>query len=136
MEFSTFIQYYKDKLRHLFQKEEVHCDVRSERDLPDEAYDEIRSCSPLSVFIPEKYGGRGAKTREVLAVLEASSYESLPLSLMMGINGALFLQPVINYANEKVKQPIIDRFLNENKMGGLMITEPDYGSDALHMKTN
>ncbi len=136
MQFSDFIQHYKEKLSRLFSKEEVHNEVRDERGLPDDAYEEIRSCKPLSVFIPEEYGGRGAKTREVLAVLEASSYESLPLSLMMGINGALFLQPVTNYANEEVKQPIFDRFLNEQNMGGLMITEPDYGSDALRMKTN
>ncbi len=136
MQFSDFIQHYKDKLSRLFNKEEVHYDIREERDLPDEAFREIRSCKPLSAFIPEKYGGRGAKTKEVLAVLEASSYESLPLSLMMGINGALFLQPVINYAHEEVKQPIFDRFLNELNMGGLMITEPDYGSDALRMQTS
>lgn len=136
MDFNDFIQHYKDKLHDLFNREEIHNEVREERDLPDDAYREIRSCEPLSAFVPEEYGGRGAKTREVLSVLEASSYESLPLSLMMGINGALFLQPVINYANEEVKQPIIDRFLNDNKMGGLMITEPDYGSDALNMQTN
>lgn len=136
MDFSTFIQHYKDKLNHLFHTKEVHYDIREERDLPDEAFNEIQSCKPLSVFIPEKYGGRGAKTREALAVLEASSYESLPLSLMMGINGALFLQPVINYAKEEVKQPIFDRFMNEYAMGGLMITEPEYGSDALQMQTS
>lgn len=136
MEFSNFIQHYKNKLSQLFNKDEVHYDVREGRDLPESAYQEIRSCKPLSAFIPEEYGGRGAKTHEALAVLEASSYESLPLSLMMGINGALFLQPITNYAKEEVKQPIFDRFLNEQNMGGLMITEPDYGSDALHMQTN
>jgi alkylation response protein AidB-like acyl-CoA dehydrogenase len=92
-------------------------------------------CNPLSVFIPEEYGGRGIKTHEALSMLEASSYESLPLSLMMGINGALFLQPVANYGSDEVKEPIFDRFVNEKCMGGLMITEPDFGSDALRMET-
>ncbi|MGD8428440.1 MAG: acyl-CoA dehydrogenase family protein, partial [Balneolaceae bacterium] len=110
-------------------------ELSTERGLPQQIFDQIMECKPLSVFIPEEYGGRGAKTHEALSMLGASSYESLPLSLMMGINGALFLQPVANYGSEGVKQPIFDRFLKENNMGGLMITEPDFGSDALHMET-
>jgi len=68
-------------------------------------------------------------------MLETTSYQSLPLSLMMGINGALFLQPLANYGNEEVKKEIFGRFIKEKNMGGLMITEPDYGSDALRMQT-
>ena len=69
-------------------------------------------------------------------MLEASSYESLPLSLMMGINGALFLQPIANYGTEEAKNDVFSRVINKGKMGGLMITEPDYGSEALKMQTS
>ncbi len=136
MNFSDFITHYKAKLHSLFNVEEDIDKLSLNRGLPDNIFNEVMNCKPLSVFIPKEYGGRGAETHEALAMLEASSYESLPLSLMMGINGALFLQPVVNYGSEKIKQPIFDRFLRENNMGGLMITEPDFGSDALHMETS
>lgn len=136
MNFSDFINSYKSKLNSLFNVEGDIDEISLNRGLPDDIFNEVMNCKPLSVFIPEEYGGRGAETHEALSMLEASSYESLPLSLMMGINGALFLQPVVNYGSEEVKQPIFDRFLNENNMGGLMITEPDFGSDALHMETS
>jgi alkylation response protein AidB-like acyl-CoA dehydrogenase len=136
MDFSDFINRYKNKLHNLFNVEDDIDQLSVKRGLPDNIFDEVMDCKPLSVFIPEEYGGRGANTHEALTMLEASSYESLPLSLMMGINGALFLQPVANYGNEKVKQSIFDRFLHENNMGGLMITEPDFGSDALRMETS
>jgi len=136
MDFSDFIDRYKTKLYSLFNEENDIDKISLERGLPRKIFDEIMKCKPLSVFIPEEYGGRGAETHEALSMLEASSYESLPLSLMMGINGALFLQPVANYGSEEIKQPIFDRFLKENNMGGLMITEPDFGSDALHMETS
>lgn len=136
MSFSDFINNYKNKLHRLFNVEDDIDQLSLERGLPDDIFNEVMECNPLSVFIPEEYGGRGAETHEALAMLEASSYESLPLSLMMGINGALFLQPVVNYGSEEIKQPIFDRFLYENNMGGLMITEPDFGSDALHMETS
>ena len=136
MEFSEFIDHYKQKLHNIFNVKEDIDELSLSRGLPDDIFKEVMNCKPLSVFIPEEYGGRGAETHEALSMLEASSYESLPLSLMMGINGALFLQPVVNYGKEEIKQPIFDRFLHENNMGGLMITEPDFGSDALHMETS
>ena len=136
MDFSEFISNYKNKLHNLFNVERDIDKLSLERGLSDDIFNEVMECQPLSTFIPEEYGGRGAETHEALSMLEASSYESLPLSLMMGINGALFLQPVVNYGSESVKQPIFDRFLQENNMGGLMITEPDFGSDALHMETS
>jgi alkylation response protein AidB-like acyl-CoA dehydrogenase len=106
------------------------------RELPPYVLRDIRSCDPLSVFIPSEHGGRGAKVREAQAILAASSYESLALSLAIGINGALFIQPVAKYADDSVKSDIFRRILNEKHMGGLMITEPDYGSDALSMRTS
>ncbi len=136
MNFSDFINHYKNKLYSLFNEKDDIDELSLERGLPHDIFQQVMECKPLSVFIPEEYGGRGAKTHEALAMLEASSYESLPLSLMMGINGALFLQPVANYGSEEVKQPIFSRFLEEQSMGGLMITEPDFGSDALRMETS
>jgi len=73
-------------------------------------------------------------THEILALLATTSYESLALCLTFGINSALFLQPFAKYGQEEVKAPVFKRFLEEHAMGGLMITEPDFGSDALNMQ--
>jgi alkylation response protein AidB-like acyl-CoA dehydrogenase len=94
------------------------------------------STNPLSLCIPKEYGGRGGNVQENLTLLSAASFESLALSLTVGINSALFLQPVAKYGQENVKSLVFNRFLKEQNMGGLMITEPDYGSDALNMQTS
>lgn len=97
---------------------------------------DVMQCNPLGVFIEKQHGGFGGEVDECLSMLEVSSYESLPLSLMMGINGALFIQPVTRYAEKHVTAEIMERFNRDQAMGGLMITEPGYGSDALHMQTS
>jgi len=106
------------------------------RRFPASVLKAIMSKNPLSVAIPQEYGGRGINVKEILGILEAASYESLPLSLIFGINIALFLEPVAKYGQEKIKKDIFNRFLTQHNMGGLMITEPDYGSDALNMQTS
>lgn len=105
------------------------------RGFPDEVLKEVMGINPFAVAIPTKYGGRGANVKECLGVLDCAAYESLPLSLLFGINIGLFLEPVAKYAHEEVKADIFQRFLTRQNMGGLMITEPDHGSDALNMQT-
>jgi alkylation response protein AidB-like acyl-CoA dehydrogenase len=134
--FSAFLQDFEETLKHLFHEKEDINQLSLERGLPPAVMAEIMAKVPLSVAIPAEYGGRGSIVKECLGLLSAASYESLSLSLTFGINIALFLEPVAKYANEEVKQGIFDRFLKKQNMGGLMITEPDYGSDALNMKTS
>jgi len=134
--FSTFIEDFRERLRHVFRCRADADEVSTTRGLEPFMMREVQRASPLSVFIPEKYGGRGGHVRECQAVLEAASYESLALSLTLGINGALFLQPVAKYGRQEIKAGIFERFIEEKHMGGLMITEPDYGTDALNMQTS
>lgn len=131
----AFLDNYRDTLQRMFHRRADVDQLGLQRGMPAFVMREIFSCDPLSVFIPEEYGGRGGIVQEGQSVLEASSYESLALALTVGINGALFLQPVAKYAEDEVKPHVFDRFLHEKALGGLMITEPDYGSDALNMKT-
>lgn len=133
--FSVFIKDFETTLNHLFHEENDINQLSLERGLPDDVLDKIMSKKPLSVAIPSEYGGRGGHVKECLAILSAASYESLSLSLTFGINIALFLEPVAKYAEATVKPDIFNRFLKNQNMGGLMITEPDFGSDALNMKT-
>lgn len=135
IKFSEFLKDFEQTLKNLFHEKADIDQLSLERGLPPAIMKEILAERPLSVAIPEEYGGRGSIVKECLGILAAASYESLPLSLTFGINIALFLEPVSKYADESVKKGIFDRFLDHQNMGGLMITEPDYGSDALNMKT-
>jgi alkylation response protein AidB-like acyl-CoA dehydrogenase len=135
-DFSVFLTNFKDRLQHLFHVRSDLDKLSVKRGVPPFILRDILAAQPMSTFIPQQFSGRGGHIHEGLAVLSAASYESLPLSLGFGINWALFLQPLAKYAQEAVKKPIFDGFLTQQKMGGLMITEPDYGSDALHMQTH
>ncbi len=136
VDFSTYIEAFRKKLARLFTIRSDADTLGLRRGLPPFLMREIQALTPLSVCIPKEYGGRGANPAEYQSVLEACSYESLALSLTIGINGALFLQPVVKYGQEEIKAPIFERFIEQKAMGGLMITEPEYGTDALNMQTS
>ena len=135
-EFSDYLDSFRATLINVFYERDNIEKFTQKRGFPALVLREIMAGQPLSVAIPIEYGGRGVHVHECLSILEAASYESLPLSLTFGINIALFLEPVGKYGQESVKKGIFDRFLHKQNMGGLMITEPDYGSDALNMQTS
>ncbi len=134
--FLDFLTSFKKTLKHAFYESDNIEKFIQKRGFPTLVLRDIMATNPLSVGIPKEYGGRGTEVKECLGMLEAASYESLPLSLTFGINIALFLEPVAKYAQEGVKENVFNRFLTQQNMGGLMITEPDYGSDALNMQTS
>ena len=134
--FNEFLEDFKAVLNNVFNDQNNIDYLNTNRGFPPMMLETIMSGNPLSVGIPTEYGGRGGSLSENLAVLAAASYQSLALSLTLGINSALFLQPVSKYAQDDIKASVFNRFLNYKAMGGLMITEPDHGSDALNMNTS
>jgi len=134
--FSSFLNSFELTLKSVFYKKDNIEKFIQKRGFPALVLRDIMAENPLAVAIPKEYGGRGVNVKECLGILDSASYESLPLSLTLGINIALFLEPVAKYANNEIKDDIFNRFLSQQNMGGLMITEPDFGSDALNMQTS
>ncbi|MBB1149587.1 acyl-CoA/acyl-ACP dehydrogenase [Myroides sp. NP-2] len=135
IDFNTYITAFKKQLKYLFREKYNYNDMGLTRDFPAELMEEIMEEKPLAVAIPTEHGGRGVQVKECLQILAAASYESLPLSLMFGINIALFLEPLAKYGQPAVQQRVFQQFMENKAMGGLMITEKAHGSDALNMKT-
>jgi alkylation response protein AidB-like acyl-CoA dehydrogenase len=135
-DFDAFLASFRENLRRALHVEGDLDELSMDRGLPPRVMDRIRANDPFTTFIPEEYGGRGGHVDEGLAVLATAAYESLPVSVIFAINWTLFLQPVTKYGREELKAPIFDRFLREKHMGGFMLTEPEFGSDALSIRTS
>jgi len=134
--FDTFLDNLKLRMKKVFHERADINNLATKRGMPPFVMREIMDLQPLAVGIPTEYGGRGCKMDENIALLATASYESLSLSLTFGINSALFLQPVAKYATEEAKTKVFSDFINHHNMGGLMITEPNFGSDALNMQSS
>lgn len=134
--FPAYLKTFEANLENIFHIRENLDQLSTERGLPPYMMRDIMACSPFSTFIPTEYGGRGGHLHEGIALVEAASYQSLALALIFGINWALFIQPVTKYAQQETREAVLKDFVRNKKMGGLMITEPDYGSDALHMQSS
>ena len=118
MSFNEYMQAFERTLKSVFYERADINQFSTNRSFPPLVLREIMSKNPLAVSIPKEFGGRGAKVKECLSVLSSAAYESLPLALTLGINIALFLEPVAKYANKTVQKGIFKRFLEQQQMGG------------------
>ncbi|MFB6347090.1 MAG: acyl-CoA dehydrogenase family protein [bacterium] len=134
-DYPDHLQQFQTRLRELFEEFDRE-KLKDDQETTLDFLDKLRETEPLSVLFPEDYGGRGHSTADFLSLLEITSYESLPFSLLFGINGALFIQPVLKYGSDVIKEKVLKPFTSEKLLGGLMISEPEHGTDALHMETS
>jgi len=132
----SFISEFQRELRKTLAENPEIETVNHLQGLPRHLLNKILAPQPLSIFIPLEYGGRGDKPVDCLSLLEATAYESIAVALMIGISGSLFLEPVGKYGREEAKAHVFRAFLEKKPLGGLMITEPDFGTDALSMGTS
>lgn len=135
-DFQQLLDDFKASMKRAFHQDHQIDHFCSTRGLPPAVLEELMTVNPMTLCIPKRYGGYGGDVKENIALVSAASYESLALSLTLGINNALFIQPVVKYSQESVRQKVLDQFLHHGSMGGLMITEPNFGSDALSMLTS
>ncbi len=134
--FRNFLEDFKASMKRAFHEDDKIDQFCSTRGLPPAVLTELMSLNPMSLCIPIEYGGFNGNVKENIALVSAASYESLALSLTLGINNGLFIQPFAKYGQESAKAKVFEQFVESRKMGGLMITEPDFGSDALNMITS
>jgi alkylation response protein AidB-like acyl-CoA dehydrogenase len=93
----------------------------------------IWDLAPFREFLPESCGGREGAAADVLAVLDTVAYEHVPLSLAVGITGALFILPVAAHAESSLALGTLQRIAGDEVwLGGMMMTEPGCGTDLLN----
>ena len=90
----------------------------------------IKKCGLLLPFLPEKFGGRKNSQFEIQEVLRIAGNYGVPVTLRTGIEGALVLQPLVEYGNEEQIEKGLEIIFN-GEGGGLAITEPETSGSAI-----
>ena len=90
----------------------------------------IKKCGLLLPFLPEKFGGRKNSQFEIQEVLRIAGSYGVPVTLRTGIEGALVLQPLLEYGNEEQIEKGLEMIFN-GEGGGLAITEPETSGSAI-----
>jgi (2S)-methylsuccinyl-CoA dehydrogenase len=131
----TFRRFAEDKIRPL--AEHVH---RTNGDVPEEIITGLAELGGFGLSVPEEYGGWATGGEQDYIGMVVATEELSRGSL--GIGGSLVTRPEILTralmagGTEEQKQHWLPRLASGELMAGIMVTEPDYGSDVAGVKVS
>jgi (2S)-methylsuccinyl-CoA dehydrogenase len=125
----TFRRFAEDKIRPV--AEHVH---RENADVPEDIIAGLAELGGFGLSVPEEYGGFASGGESDYMGMVVSTEELSRGSL--GIGGSLITRPeiltraLVAGGTEEQKQSWLPRIASGEVMVGIMVTEPDFGSDA------
>ncbi len=129
----TFHRFAEEKVRPV--AEHVH---RTNADIPEDVIAGLAEIGGFGLSVPEEYGGFAAGGESdylgMVVATEELSWGSL------GVGGSLITRPeiltraIVQGGTEEQKQRWLPRIASGELMVGVMVTEPDYGSDVANVK--
>ena len=129
----TFHRFAEDKIRPV--AEHIH---RTNSDIPDEIINGMAEIGGFGLSVPEEYGGFAAGgDSDYLAMCVAT--EELSWG-SLGAGGALITRPeiltraIVKGGTEEQKHGWLPQIASGERIVGVMVTEPDYGSDVAGVK--
>ncbi|HVM41549.1 MAG TPA: acyl-CoA dehydrogenase family protein [Acidimicrobiia bacterium] len=130
----TFRRFAEDRIRPV--AEHVH---RSNGDVPEEIISGLAELGGFGLSVPEEYGGYATGGESdylgMVVATEQLSWGSL------GIGGSLITRPeiltraIVRGGTEEQKSTWLPKIATGEMMVGVMVTEPDYGSDVAGLST-
>ncbi len=129
----TFRRFADDQIRP--HAEHVH---RSNSDIPEEIISGLAEIGGFGLSVPEAYGGFATGGESDYMGMVVSTEELSRGSL--GIGGSLITRPeiltraLVGGGTESQKQLWLPRIASGEIMVGIMVTEPDFGSDVAGVK--
>jgi (2S)-methylsuccinyl-CoA dehydrogenase len=129
----TFHRFAEEKVRPV--AEHVH---RANADIPEDVITGLAEIGGFGLSVPEEYGGFAAGGEHdylgMVVATEELSWGSL------GVGGSLITRPeiltraIVQGGTEEQKRRWLPGIASGELMVGVMVTEPDYGSDVAHIK--
>lgn len=119
-------------LREKLASVALSCDHAHE--FPWEAYNALADSGLAAMNLPQAYGGAD-DLEGFCVVIEEMSKISPAFALSVMVNYQLFGHNIARLGNPPQKEKYLKAIVTERKIGCWALTEPDVGSDAIHIKT-
>lgn len=104
-------------------------------EFPYELFYEMGRRGFVGYPIPKEYGGQGGSFLAYCTMVEEVAREDASAALVMSLNVALVITPILLAATEEQKKRFLPPLCRGEKVGCFCLTEPEAGSDASNLKT-
>jgi alkylation response protein AidB-like acyl-CoA dehydrogenase len=123
-----------------FARRELNQDLAKREDageFPSEAWQACAKFGILGLPVPTELGGTDADVLTTALVMEALGYGCQDNGLLFSLNAQMWSVelPLVAFGTEAQQAAYLPAMVSGDIIGGHAMTEPETGSDALHMRT-
>jgi butyryl-CoA dehydrogenase len=122
----------QDSLRHFVEKEVKPLAIKTDEDhkIPDELVRKMSALGLMGSYLPEVYGGAGLDILSYAIAVEEVSKACASSGVLISAHTSLACDPILHFGTEEQKKKFLPSLAAGEKIGCLMLTEPDAGSDV------
>jgi len=123
-----------------FARRELDQDLAKRDDAGEFPREAWRACAGFGIQglpVPAELGGGGADVLTTALIMEALGYGCHDNGLLFSLNAQLWSveQPLVSFGTPQQQRKYLPPMVSGDLIGGHAMTEPDSGSDALHMRS-
>ena len=127
----------RDTAREFAQKElkPIAAQIDKDHKIPDEIVAKMGELGLLGTYVPEEYGGAGTSFMAYVLVVEEISKVCASSGVMISAHTSLCINPILAFGTEEQKKKYLPKLCSGERIGCILLTEPDAGSDAANVQT-
>jgi len=109
--------------------------IDREHKIPDSLIKKMADLGLLGTYIPEEYGGAGMDYFSYIMTVEEVSKACGSTGVMISAHTSLACDPILSFGNEEQKKKYLPLLAKGEKIGCILLTEPEAGSDVANIQT-
>ncbi len=127
----------RDSVRDFVEKEikPIASRIDQEHKIPQELTDKMAELGFFGSYIPEKYGGAGLDAMSYALLVEEVSKACASNGVFISAHTSLGCDPILHFGTEEQKLKYLPDLCAGKKIGCILLTESDAGSDVAGIAT-
>jgi butyryl-CoA dehydrogenase len=127
----------RDTVRDFVEKEikPIAARIDEEHRIPDELIAGMSAMGFLGCYVPEEYEGAGLDILSYILVVEEVSKACASSGVLISAHTSLACDPILRYGTAEQRRDWLPDLATGRKIGCVLLTEPDVGSDVSGMAT-
>jgi len=113
----------------------IAMDIDKNHEIPATLMKKIGEMGFLGTYVPEEYGGAGLDYFSYIIVVEEVSKACGSTGVMISAHTSLACDPIYQFGTEEQKKEFLPKLASGEKIGCILLTEPEAGSDVANIST-